>query len=120
MSEEKRQVANHLFSRGEVYVVLDARRDGVEVPQHLKGDCALKLQVGLGLHPPIHDLKCTEAGISGTLSFNRQPFHCTLPWDAIFALVDSKSYGKVWEDELPEEFRAKAEVIKRRAAFRVV
>jgi hypothetical protein len=38
-----------------------------------------------------------------TLSFNRAPFWCRLPWNAVYALVGEDGRGMVWPDDVPPE-----------------
>jgi hypothetical protein len=52
---------------------------------------------------PIRDLDIDETGIACTLSFNRSPFHCVMPWTSIFALVGEDGRGMVWPDDVPPE-----------------
>jgi hypothetical protein len=92
--------------RGNLFVHLDPRRPGVVVPPHLAGEPRLVLEVGYDMPVPIPDLVVSKAGIGGTLSFNREPFSCWLPWDAVFALVGDDGLGQVWEDDVPAEVAA--------------
>jgi hypothetical protein len=55
---------------------------------------------------PIPDLKVDDEGVSCTLSFNRRPFWCRLPWTAIYALVGEDMKGMIWPDEVPSEVAA--------------
>jgi hypothetical protein len=54
---------------------------------------------------PIPDLTIDEAGISCTLSFNRSPFWCRIPWHAIYALVGEDGRGGVWPEDVPPEIQ---------------
>jgi hypothetical protein len=38
-----------------------------------------------------------------TLSFNRQPFYCIVPWSGVYALVGEDGQVTVWPSELPPE-----------------
>ena len=99
----KKDVARALLLRGNVFVHLDPRRPGVTVPQWLQTQPQLVLQVGLDMPIPIPDLRVDDAGVYGTLSFQRAPFTCTVPWSAVFALVGDDNKGVVWPDDLPPE-----------------
>ena len=105
----KEQVAGALLTQGSVFVHLDPRRDTVRVPPWLRAQPQLVLQFGYGLAVPIRDLDVDDEGVSGTLSFNRQPFSCFVPWDAVFALVGDDGMGMVWEENLPAELAAEIE-----------
>lgn len=93
----KRETVEILFARGEdVWLHLEPRRPGVVVPESLKAQPRLVLQIGLNMPVPIRDLVVDDEGVNGTLSFDRQPFHCTVPWDAVFTVIGSVGEGGVW------------------------
>lgn len=118
----KKEVALALLERSSVYVHLDPRRPGVVVPQWFKKQERLTLQIGLNMPVPIPDLRLDDEGMSCTLSFNRSPFYCVIPWSAIFALADETQRGMVWPEDIPEELanpalnRPKPEVVRPRRA----
>ncbi|HEY4119245.1 MAG TPA: ClpXP protease specificity-enhancing factor SspB [Byssovorax sp.] len=99
----KKDVAIALLEGPSVYVHLDPRREGVQVPKWFTGQPRLVLQVGLNMAIPIPDLRVEEDAITCTLSFNRAPFWCRLPWTAIYALVGEDSRGMLWQDDVPPE-----------------
>ncbi len=102
--KDKLEVALLLLEGGDIKVHLDARRSDVVVPPGLKQDPHLLLQIGRNMPVPIPDLKITKKGIKGTLSFNRTPFYCILPWRSIYAVVGvDDSRGKIWEEDMPSE-----------------
>jgi stringent starvation protein B len=103
----KKDVARGLLLRGAIYLHLDPRVDGTVVPRWLGKQPQLVLQVGLDMAIP--DLRVDGEGVSGTLSFNRSPFRCTLPWAAIFGISDDQGRWMVWPDSLPGELRRAAE-----------
>lgn len=100
----KKDVALALLEREpSVFIHLDPRRPGVSVPKWFTGQPQLILQVGLNMSIPIPDLRVDDEGISCTLSFNRSPFWCRIPWDAVWALVNEQQRGMVWPDDIPSE-----------------
>jgi stringent starvation protein B len=99
----KKEVALTLLEGPSLFVHLDPRRTGVLVPKWFLGQSQLVLQVGLNMAIPIPDLKVDETGITCTLSFNRSPFWCRLPWSAIYALVGEDGRGMVWPEDVPPE-----------------
>lgn len=111
----KKDVARALLLRGSVFVYLDPRREGVTVPAWLADQPQLVLQVGLDLPIPIPDLRVDDAGVFGTLSFNRAPFTCAVPWEAVFALWGDDGMGMVWPEDMPAEIAAEVEQAARRA-----
>lgn len=111
----KIDVARALLLKGSVFVYLDPRREGTLVPDHLRAQPQLVLQIGLDLAVPIPDLRIDDEGVTATLSFNRTPFACRVPWSAIFGLVGDDAIGVVWREDLPDEIEAEVEQAVRRA-----
>jgi len=104
MSEVKKQVAEQIMGAGVLHVHLDPRKDGVVVPEHLRAQPNLVLAIGRkGLAVPIPDLVVDDRGVRGTLSFGGKPFACTVPWPAVFALVNTESKGRVFEADVPPD-----------------
>lgn len=105
----KKDVARALLLRGSVFVHLDPRIAGMIVPQWLRNQPQLVLQIGLDMPIPIPDLRVDDDGVYGTLSFQRSPFTCKVPWNGIFALVGEDGRGMVWPEDLPAEIAAEVE-----------
>ncbi len=100
----KKDVLDELLARGSARIFLDPRRPGVVVPKSFTNQAELVLRVGYSLKPAIVDLQVDDEGVSCTLSFNRTPCWCKLPWAAVFAVVsDVGSRGVVWPDDVPME-----------------
>jgi hypothetical protein len=102
----KKLIANQLFRKGFVFIHLDPRVEGVVVPPWFKHQAQLVLQFGLDMPIPIPDLLVEDEVISGTLSFSRTPFHCIVPWKAVFAVVGNDNKGQVWHESMPAEVLA--------------
>lgn len=109
----KQAVALDLLERTSVFVHLDPRRPGVIVPQSFLKQPQLVLQIGLNMAIAIPDLNVGEEGISCTLSFNKRPHFCSLPWSSIYALIGEQGGGMVWPEDVPPEV-----VSQQRAAAR--
>jgi stringent starvation protein B len=105
----KKEVGLALLERSSVYVHLDPRRDAVVVPAWFKKQPQLVLQVGMNMPVPIPDLRLDEDGMSCTLSFNRAPFFCVVPWSSVFAMVGEDGRGMVWPDDVPAEVARQAQ-----------
>lgn len=100
----KKEVLDSFLENGSARIFIDPRRAGAVVPQWFSKQAELVLRVGYTLSPPIPDLKVTEQGVSATLSFNRSPFLCRMPWGVIFAIVsDVSGRGVVWPEDVPIE-----------------
>lgn len=83
-SAAKRALLEKLLEQSMVLVTLDARANGVHVPQHLLGDPQLRLNLSYRFGLP---LDITDDGIRATLTFQGNEFECALPWDPIYMLV---------------------------------
>jgi hypothetical protein len=92
-----------LLERSEARVHLDARREGVLLPERLRGDGHVRLDYGYGLTPPIPDLEIGDEGIRATLSFNRAPFATFVPWAAVYLIADYDGNGAVWQEDIPPD-----------------
>ena len=112
----KKEVALALLERSSVYVHLDPRESTVTVPPWFKKQPQLVLQIGLNMPVPIPDLRLDDEGLSCTLSFNRSPFFCVVPWASVFAMVGEDGRGMVWPDDVPPEVARQAQVARPRAA----
>ncbi len=101
---DKRQVVDELLESGAVLVHVDARADGVCVPERFRTDAKLVLRFGYNLSPAVPDLQIDDDGMRGTLTFGGVPHGCVLPWASIYAVVsDSNSRGLVWPDDVPDD-----------------
>ena len=106
----KKEVGLALLERSSVYVHLDPRLDNVVVPVWFKKQAQLVLQVGMNMPVPIPDLRFDDDGMSCTLSFNRAPFFCVVPWaSGVFAMVGEDGRGMVWPDDVPPEVARQAQ-----------
>jgi stringent starvation protein B len=106
----KKDVALALLERSSVYVHLDPRQPAVIVPVAFKKKAQLVLQIGLNMPVPIPDLRLDDDGVRCTLSFNRVPFFCVVPWGSVFAMVGDDGRGMVWPDDVPLEVARQAQV----------
>jgi stringent starvation protein B len=100
----KKEVALALLERTSVFVHLDPRVEAVVVPPGFKKQAQLVLQVGLNMPVPIRDLHLDDDGMTCTLSFNRTPFFCVVPWSSVYAVVGcDDGRGMIWPDDVPPE-----------------
>jgi stringent starvation protein B len=106
----KKEVALALLERSSILVHLDPRLEPVAVPVWFKKQPQLVLQVGLNMPVPIPDLRLDDDGMSCTLSFNRAPFFCVVPWSSVFAMVGEDGRGMVWPDDVPADVARQAQV----------
>lgn len=101
-----------LLEQASMYIHLDPRVASVQVPPGFKNQPQLVLQVGLNMAVAIPDLHVDDQGLSCTLSFNRTPFFCMIPWPAVFALVGENGQAMVWAEDVPAEVAAQAQAQK--------
>mgnify|MGYP000060595619 CR=1 FL=1 len=114
MTPNKEQVMLELLKDAWVYVQLDPRRQGVELPEFLRQEPRLVLQYGYNMPVPIHDLVIDEQGIKATLSFRRVSHSTVVPWSAVFAITDGDQRGYLWEADLPADLNLEAELAPER------
>jgi hypothetical protein len=101
-AREKHDVVQVILERSKTVLLhLVPNREGVVVPPQFKEQERLVLQVGWEMPVPIPDLEIDENGIRGTLTFNREPFYCVVPWVSLFAAVGEDRYGMVWSVDQP-------------------
>ncbi len=103
---DKQAISLAFLEETSVFLHLDPRRAGVSVPVSFAKQPQLVLQVGLNMPVPIRDLALDDTGVTCTLSFNRTPHYCVIPWTAIFAIVAENGRGMVWPDDVPAEVAA--------------
>ncbi len=115
MTPNKEQVMLELLKDAWVYVQLDPRREGVELPEFLRQAPRLVLQYGYNMPVPIHDLVIDEQGIKATLSFRRVSHSTLVPWSAVFAITDGDQRGYLWEADLPADLNLETELAPARA-----
>ena len=106
----KRDALYAMLEDGPVLVAVDASQPGVVVPASLMGAPNLVLRYGYSLVPTIPDLFLTTEALMGTLSFQGTPYHCTLPWGAIFSMsVEGCNHAAVWPREEGVEIEIEVE-----------
>jgi stringent starvation protein B len=97
----KHQAFLALLQEGRPSLHLDARREGVVVPEHLKADPHLVLQYGIDLPIPIVDLVVDERGVHATLSFSRTPHGTFVPWAAVYVIATEDGRGVLFPEDVP-------------------
>lgn len=101
MNRTKQAIFEGMLTQEPVVVIyLDARKPGVDVPEHLKTRC-LGLEYGLNMPVPIPDLVSDEHGITATLSFARASEKTFIPWSAVFIVCNRENQGMVFHADVP-------------------
>ncbi len=105
----KHDVFQRLYGIGWVNIHLDARREDVVIPDGLRGTQHLVLTYGSNMPIPIIDLQVTKAGISATLSFNKEPYFTFIPWEAVYCVNNAEGLGVLYKEEVPDGMKTTAE-----------
>jgi hypothetical protein len=93
-----------MIAKGPVLIRLDARAAGVIVPPKHASDPELRLRIGHELEPPEPDLVIDDRGVSGTLQFDDQPFHCMVPWPALYGMqLEFPDAEQFWREDVPKD-----------------
>jgi stringent starvation protein B len=92
-----------LLREGWTSLHLDARRPGVIVPAHLRGEAHLVLQYGHDLPISIPDLEVDDYGVRATLSFSRTPQLTVVPWSAIYVVACDDGRGVLYQEDVPDD-----------------
>jgi len=112
MINEKQIVIKDLLSKDNVFIHLDPRKEGVVVPLWLSKQPHLVLEIGYDMMIQIPDLEVGEGGITATLSFDRSPFTCFVPYTSIFAAHNSGDTRIIlWKNGVPVEMESKTKPI---------
>ena len=84
-------------------IQVDARREDVSVPESVKTRWGARLVLDLDAAWPLN-LEYGPEGIAVDLAFQGQVTRCTLPWEAIYVVLDrSTGRGVVVEAHLPKD-----------------
>lgn len=102
-NKSKQQAFQAFMKRGEVLLYLDPRKDEIELPAHLTGQPMVILRLGMSMPIPIPDIEAGEEMLSATLSFDRSPFFCRIPWLSVFGMCAVSGEGWLWYDDAPSE-----------------
>jgi stringent starvation protein B len=92
-----------LLREGWTSLHLDARRPGVIVPAHLRGEAHLVLQYGHDLPISIPDLEVDDYGVRATLSFSRTPQLTVVPWSAVYVVACDDGRGVLYQEDVPDD-----------------
>ncbi len=110
-NREKLDVFKQLVEQGMVMVVMDSRKPGVQVPPRFADDHQLRLNFSLKFY--IDDFEYDDYGVRASLSFNKVPYYCDIPWDAVYALnSQAVEQGVMWPDDVPNELQNMVEEIQ--------
>lgn len=81
-------------------VHLDARKEEVKVPVHLKDQHSLTLKLSMLFQG---ETKTDDNQVTTYLKFNGEYAECILPWTSIWGITSDQGVQKIWEHDLPKE-----------------
>ena len=82
---EYRRLLDAALAQGKVYIHLDARVAGVDLPEGLVGQKRVPLV--LSRRYPQIELELGDDAIAATLRFKGVPHRCRIPWVALLAIL---------------------------------
>ncbi|MCK6571355.1 ClpXP protease specificity-enhancing factor SspB [Myxococcota bacterium] len=102
----KRDCLEKLLAEGLVFVQLDPRVPGVDLPAHLRRQPVVGLNLSLNFRIDVFEID--DVGVRASLSFQGQRHLCVLPFDAIFLMGLAEGDGTyVFPESAPPELRAR-------------
>ncbi len=99
---KKEEEMLRLLKHGTVMVFVDSRREGVLVPEHLKGDFQLRLNFDYAFEIP--DFQVLPDRLEASLSFNKKNFFCVLPFESVYLMINHFiQQGSLFTESIPVE-----------------
>ena len=100
----KRECLEKLLAEGLVFLQLDPRVEGVDLPAHLRRQPVVGLNLSLNFRLELFEVN--EEGVRASLSFQGVRHFCTLPWASIFMMGLAEGDGSyVFPESAPVEMR---------------
>jgi stringent starvation protein B len=102
----KRECLEKLLAEGMVFLQLDPRVSGVDLPAHLRRQAVVGLNLSLNFRIDVFEID--DEGVRASLSFQGQRHLCVLPFEAIFLMGLAEGEGTfVFPESAPPELRAR-------------
>ncbi len=102
----KRECLEKLLAEGLVFIQLDSRVEGVDLPAHLRRQPVVGLNLSLNFRIDVFDI--TDEGIRASLSFQGVRHICVVPWAAVFLMGLADGEGSfVFPESAPVELQAR-------------
>lgn len=108
-----KKLREYFARHGRIYIVVDATAEDVCVPEHLKGDPALRLVLNARMPQPIH---IREDALESDFSYGGRVFPTRIPMRAIWAAyVPERNMdgGILWESDVPESIRSVVKAVRK-------
>ncbi len=102
LNQNKRALFADWLQLGTVMLVLDARKEGVKVPDEFKNQGDLRLNFDYAFH--IADFNFNEVGVWATLAFDAGETFCMLPWECVYG-IQSLAIQEIalWHQDIPAD-----------------
>ena len=101
------------FARhGRIYIVVNATSDDVQVPDHFRGDPALRLVLNSRMPQPIY---IRDDAVDSDFSFSGQVYSCHIPMHTIWAAYlpeGDLEQGLIWDNDVPEMIRSIVQAVR--------
>lgn len=97
---------------GRIYIVVNATSDDVQVPEHFRGDPALRLVLNNRMPQPIY---IRDDAVDSDFSFSGQVYSCHIPMHTIWAAYlpeGDLEQGLIWDDDVPEMIRSIVQAVR--------
>ncbi len=107
-----KQLREYFNRHSRIYIVVDATRDEVIVPESLHGDPALRLVLNVRMPQMI---KISDDRLDSDFSFSGQIFACQIPMHTIWAAYlpeGNLEQGIIWDDCVPEMIKAIVQTVR--------
>ena len=96
---EKRQTLDSLLESSLVTIVVDARHEDVDLPEHLLGQPQVALNLSRKFNLDLFQLSPTT--VDASLSFGGVRHNCSIPYNAIYACITPDGEQHIFADALP-------------------
>lgn len=108
--KSKRDAFLEMLDQGMTMMHLDARKEGVDVPEGFKTDFHLRLNFSHRFN--LSTFIVEDDRIEADLSFGGTPYLCIIPWDAVFGMTSHITRDfEAWPEDMPTELMAQAEAM---------
>ncbi len=108
-----KQLREYFARHGRIYIVVNATLEEVDVPEHFRGDPALRLVLNTRMPQPIF---IRDDMLESDFSFSGQVYPCRIPMHAIWAAYlpeGDLEQGIIWDDCVPEMIQSIVRAVRR-------
>jgi stringent starvation protein B len=100
---EKMNVINKYLEDDYILLHLDARKEGVDIPDHLMGNPTVTLKISYGFKG---GMQVTEERVWAALTFGGRFRDCFIPMAAIWGATTASGANTIWPEDAPPEIVA--------------